>query len=214
MKNTGFTLAEVLIVLAIIGVVAAITIPAVLSSTQGKEHSTASNKALTTLNGALSMRFAIEDGESMDDYAGSITDYLTQKIDNGANTNKVALAGAEVQSGCSTSNACKVTTKDGMIWLFPSGAASDTGTNQCSSTNGCLVWVDTNGGRGPSRNNMSGKVMNCASGGQATSTIDDGTRMTNKCPDIIALRIVDRDASAADQRTKNIMMTGHANQSQ
>lgn len=37
MRNKGFTLAEVLITLGIIGVVAAMTLPALVNQTQGKE---------------------------------------------------------------------------------------------------------------------------------------------------------------------------------
>ena len=49
MKNTGFTLAEVLITLAIIGVVAAISIPSVISNSQQQEFKTGLRKAVSAL---------------------------------------------------------------------------------------------------------------------------------------------------------------------
>ena len=51
----GFTLAEVLITLGIIGVVAAMTLPAVINKVQNKQRSAALKKAYSTLQQALVM---------------------------------------------------------------------------------------------------------------------------------------------------------------
>ena len=59
----GFTLAEVLITLAIIGVVAAIAIPSVISNSQQQEFKTGLRKAVSVLNSAITMNMAI-DGET------------------------------------------------------------------------------------------------------------------------------------------------------
>ena len=64
----GFTLAEVLITLAIIGVVAAIAIPSVISNIQQQEFKTGLRKAVSVLNSAITMNMAI-DGESPYDNA-------------------------------------------------------------------------------------------------------------------------------------------------
>ena len=58
-KRVGFTLAEVLITLGIIGVVAAMTIPTLISNTNGAQFKTAYKKALSTLNQAVIMNIAI-----------------------------------------------------------------------------------------------------------------------------------------------------------
>ena len=63
MVKKGFTLAEVLITLAIIGVVAAIAIPSVISNSQQQEFKTGLRKAVSVLNSAITMNMAI-DGES------------------------------------------------------------------------------------------------------------------------------------------------------
>lgn len=60
MKN-AFTLAEVLITLGIIGVVAAMTIPTLISNTNGAQFKTAYKKALSTMNQAVLMNVALED---------------------------------------------------------------------------------------------------------------------------------------------------------
>ena len=51
-KNDGFTLAEVLITLGIIGVVAAMTIPTLIANTQGQRVRSQFKKTLSTLNQA------------------------------------------------------------------------------------------------------------------------------------------------------------------
>ncbi len=64
LKNKkAFTLAEVLITLAIIGVVAAISIPSVISNSQQQEFKTGLRKAVSVLNSAITMNMAL-DGES------------------------------------------------------------------------------------------------------------------------------------------------------
>ncbi len=67
-KENGFTLAEVLITLAIIGVVAAISIPSVISNSQQQEFKTGLRKAVNVLNSAITMSIAL-DGESPYDNA-------------------------------------------------------------------------------------------------------------------------------------------------
>ena len=53
MKKGGFTLAEVLITLTLIGVVAAITIPSVIVKTKKQEYITGYKKAISVLNSAI-----------------------------------------------------------------------------------------------------------------------------------------------------------------
>ena len=60
MKFRGFTLAEVLITLMIIGIVAALTIPSVISNAQQQEFKTGLKKAVSVLNAAIQANIAIE----------------------------------------------------------------------------------------------------------------------------------------------------------
>ena len=62
-SKRGFTLAEVLITLAIIGVVAAVAIPSVIANSQQQEFKTGLKKAVSVLNSAITMNMAI-DGET------------------------------------------------------------------------------------------------------------------------------------------------------
>ena len=60
MKKNGFTLAEVLITLAIIGVVATITLPALMTNTQEQQSRTALKKGINTLTESAQMNQAID----------------------------------------------------------------------------------------------------------------------------------------------------------
>ena len=60
MKKQGFTLAEVLITLVIIGVIAAMAIPTVMNNTNAQEYKTAFKKAIETMNSGLQMEYATE----------------------------------------------------------------------------------------------------------------------------------------------------------
>lgn len=74
----GFTLAEVLITLAIIGVVAAISIPSVISNSQQQEFKTGLRKTVPVLNSAITMDMALEGESSYDN--GNLFGYLIKHM--------------------------------------------------------------------------------------------------------------------------------------
>ena len=66
----AFTLAEVLITLMIIGIVAALTIPSVISNYQQQEFKTGLKKAVSVLNEAITTTMAIEGVSPLDTEVG------------------------------------------------------------------------------------------------------------------------------------------------
>lgn len=60
-RKNAFTLAEVLITLGIIGVVAAMTMPTLMNSTQGAQYKTAYKKALSAISQAIVLNVALDD---------------------------------------------------------------------------------------------------------------------------------------------------------
>ena len=72
MKKTGFTLAEVLITLAIIGVVATMTLPALMSNTNEQQARTGVKKGINTLVHAVELNNAPSNAGY--DYAGITSD--------------------------------------------------------------------------------------------------------------------------------------------
>ena len=90
MKKTigmrGFTLAEVLITLGIIGVVAAMTMPTLINSTQGAQYKTAFKKSLTVLSQAVVMNIALNDYDLSQVVAGTHNYNSETPPDMGAQT--------------------------------------------------------------------------------------------------------------------------------
>ena len=84
-KFKGFTLAEVLITLGIIGVVAAMTMPTLINSTQGAQYKTAFKKSLTVLSQAVVMNIALNDYDLSQVVAGD-ENYADQDTDMGSQT--------------------------------------------------------------------------------------------------------------------------------
>ena len=73
----GFTLAEVLITLGIIGVVAAMTMPTLINSTQGAQYKTAYKKALSVMSQAVVMNIALDDYDLSQTVKGTNTDTIS-----------------------------------------------------------------------------------------------------------------------------------------
>ena len=83
-KRFGFTLAEVLITLGIIGVVAAMTMPTLMNQTNGAQYKAAYKKALSAISQGVTLNVAL-DGASFADAAAG-TAGKTDKTSAGADT--------------------------------------------------------------------------------------------------------------------------------
>ena len=70
-KRFGFTLAEVLITLGIIGVVAAMTMPTLMNSTQGAQYKAAYKKALSAISQAVTLNVALDEWNFADADGGA-----------------------------------------------------------------------------------------------------------------------------------------------
>lgn len=142
-KKSGFTLAEVLVTLMIIGVIAAMTIPSLMQSTAQQEFRAAFKKAVSMINQAVTLNYALDGRDATDYSQAAFLHLLTQRL------NVMSLDGTSAMY-----------TADGM-WFYPTsdalGAvskpntscnANDTATpgNICS-----VVQVDVNGMKGPNR---------------------------------------------------------------
>ena len=132
----GFTLAEVLITLAIIGVVAAISIPSVISNSQQQEFKTGLRKAVSVLNSAITMNMAI-DGESPYDNK-DLFNYLQRHMSIISTTSRLSYeAYTRKANGAQfhvSSNAAFYTT-DGMRFEFNQAAGLTEGSNKLHESN-------------------------------------------------------------------------------
>ncbi len=184
MKKNGFTLAEVLITLAIIGVVATMTLPALMTNTAEQQAKTALKKGINTLTEAAQMNQAIEgfdyaslSSSEKDPEAQSLYGLLAKRtsIDYGKSGEKKLV----VQKG-SASNAADanyvVFLRDGSAISFPSNTVSDATSIKMQEDNlvyGIPILFDTNGAKGPNIiSNCSGNAL----GVSKDSTAADATK--------------------------------------
>ncbi len=122
-KENGFTLAEVLITLAIIGVVAAISIPSVISNSQQQEFRTGLRKAVSVLNSAITMNMAL-DGETPYDNA-NLMGFLMKHMGVIKSTSDLSEDFYVMSSsGVHKANNAAFYTTDGMRFEFRTGGFS------------------------------------------------------------------------------------------
>ncbi|MFA7657959.1 MAG: prepilin-type N-terminal cleavage/methylation domain-containing protein [Candidatus Gastranaerophilaceae bacterium] len=159
-KRFGFTLAEVLITLGIIGVVAAMTIPTLMNQTGQAEFKTGFKKIISTLNQAITMNVALDSTDfSGLSVAGSADGSIYNMFNTRMNVVRVLTAadatGVDVgATGPVIGNASNYALffNDGMVISFPS-----TITGCLTTSTGCDALVDVNGAKKPN------KLTNCQS---------------------------------------------------
>ena len=165
----AFTLAEVLITLGIIGIVAAMTIPNLITTHQQKVTVTKLQKAISVLNQAYKLSFD-DVGEPEDAFSMGSDEYFKQywspyiKVSTictmdsnycGYNNNQpfVSLDGTNANVGLFASNSSRISflTPDGFLYIIYTGnyATQPDGTRKWQSFP--RVLVDINGPTGPNR---------------------------------------------------------------
>ena len=154
-KRLGFTLAEVLITLGIIGVVAAMTIPTLMNQTGQAEFRTGFKKAVSTLNQAITMNVALDNSDfsalTTGTTAGSATIFNMFKTRmNVINTavGAVTTLGTVFNTGAGSNYTLYFS--DGMAMTFPQAATGCT-TNVGAGAANCRMVVDVNGTKKPNR---------------------------------------------------------------
>ena len=180
-KRFGFTLAEVLITLGIIGVVAAMTMPTLMNSTNGAQYKTAYKKALSVLSQAVVLNVALDDydmSQAAETAAAKATDGSSASMynlfNNRMNVVKTS-AGANTDAKWQASNKAgskdvkfggAITTNytlffnDGIVFTFPKNAANCTEGSATSAAAKCYGAIDVNGEKNPN------KVVTCDTGSE------------------------------------------------
>lgn len=205
MKKNGFTLAEVLITLAIIGVVATLTLPALLQNTQEQQAKTALKKGINTLTELVGMNQAV----SGFDYA-SISSTDTESRDSEAEQSLFAMMAnrASVDFGKSSTGGAEggyatknlqfapggmasnfaIFFRDGsVLWYSPQDSTAGAGSGDGNAVStmmedglpyGIRVVLDTNGVKGP--NVLSNCEGNGTNAGTDTSDISECTESSKR----------------------------------
>ena len=198
-KRFGFTLAEVLITLGIIGVVAAMTMPTLINSTQGAQYKAAFKKALSALSQAVTLNVALDEVDFGDLSSTNTLESILSSRMNVVRTETAALAETEYKLGNSANNVSNganttLFMNDGIMFQFPAtiGQAADKACTKDTTVSGVTAWdysrqkacsgfVDVNGTKGPN------KVVVCD--GKTTGT-DANCKVTNPT-DIYPVMIFD-----------------------
>ena len=169
MKKNGFTLAEVLITLAIIGVVATLTLPSLMANTSEQQAVTGFRKAMNTLNEAGQMNAALEgfdygqlDSAETPRSTGATfdsNDVPTMSLWSLLATRAQVDAGASVKGGIG--GACnglsQIIFRDGTALCYAPNSAVPAGV-----TNTAIhVWIDTNGVKAPNQVSTCGGEASC-----------------------------------------------------
>lgn len=198
-KHSGFTLAEALITLVIIGVIAALTIPAILVNTEQHEYKSALKKALSTLNQVIELNIALEgygpiETVSMD--TPGTEDSLFEMFRNRMNV----ISTSTSYSWGNTTN-WAFFTADGMRYEFPTAPNQNMGGKfneknyHCATPAGniqddsgevanlpCLIIVDVNGQRRPNPRKTKGSYK------------VPGTKGRSKILDVFPIIVTDKNA--------------------
>lgn len=179
----GFTLAEVLITLGIIGVIAALTVPGLISDTATTQNVTKFKKAHTVLSQALATQMALTSTNPRT--ATTDADTLAQYFAANMNVSSI--------------DDNVLSTLDGMTFTFTRASAcapartivNAVSTVMVGGATGCSVLVDVDGAAG----------LNAAS----TGTIADGDDMIK---DRFTLRIYDTVVAAATDSLEQELLEG------
>lgn len=153
----GFTLAEVLITLGIIGVVAAMTMPTLLNSTNGAQYRTAYKKALSVLSQAVVLNVALDDYDLSQATTSSDTDTAKASLyalfrnrmnvvsDSGTSNVDSWTAGNDNTAKFGDGSNYTMFFNDGISFTFAKSAA------QCTQTDPCKGAIDINGAKNPNK---------------------------------------------------------------
>ena len=164
-KRLGFTLAEVLITLGIIGVVAAMTMPTLMNSTNGAQYKTAYKKALSVLSQAVVLNVALDDYDMSQTVAETANDSasLYNMFNNRMNVVKTegnAYSASNSTDKVKFGDSANYTLyfNDGITFTFKntdSGCTEGTADGTTVADHKCYGVIDVNGEKNPN------KVVNC-----------------------------------------------------
>ena len=164
-KIFGFTLAEVLITLGIIGVVAAMTIPTLMNQTGQAEFKTGFKKAVSVLSQAITMNIALDSSDfsaltTSGVAAGSVYNMFNARMNVISTIASTTSLGTPFQ----TTGNYILFFNDGMAVTFPTDISATACTTAGQAK--CRIVVDVNGLKKPNK-------VSAATSGNTTAGIYD-----------------------------------------
>ena len=167
-KISGFTLAEVLITLGIIGVVAAMTMPTLMNSTQGAQYKAAYKKALSALSQAVTLNMALDEYNfaDLDNSTYKLEEMLNNRM-NVVRTEKATFKAAKGNYTVTTPTGAKGVAKvaptapgannttlffnDGIMFTYTTADATSCTQADGATAKPCYGFIDVNGIKAPNK---------------------------------------------------------------
>ena len=185
-KNFGFTLAEVLITLGIIGVVAAMTMPTLINQTNGAQYKAAYKKALSAISQGVTLNVALDDigfaetvegGKGTNTTDNSVAKILSQrmnvvKVDKTVGYGTAGSPALQPADDALKDGANNTTLffNDGSVFQFdPSTGFACTDESEGATKKICKGFIDVNGLKGPN------KIVKCSSGSGTSCVVKSPT---------------------------------------
>ena len=182
-RKSAFTLAEVLITLGIIGVVAAMTMPTLMNSTNGAQYRTAYKKALSVLSQAVVLNVALDDydlsqtSETGTDTtkAGLYSLFMNRMnvVKTGTSESWAASNNSNAKFGGSATSNYTLYFNDGITFTFANSEKACTAGNATATGHYCKGVIDVNGAKNPN------KQVTCDGTGNTPETAVSNCQVTN-----------------------------------
>ncbi len=141
MKKNGFTLAEVLLSLGIVGIVAAVTLPTLILNVEKRKVGPSVMKAVNTLESASTLALQVNDARKLSEIKKGSQTKLSLCGEILKDFTKITQIPYSPKTG-SPSSGTSYATKDGIV-ILDSGYQDDKGAY--------FVTIDINGERGPNK---------------------------------------------------------------
>lgn len=158
----AFTLSEVMLVLSVIGVISALTIPGIVQNTQDNIAKIRWKKQFSVMSQATSL-VSQDNDNSLNQYLAAYGTNICPEIVKKLNATKASCMGGGA-NGCYSPSDPSVN-KFSVKWLngstasyglfddyqfnTPDGAGVACNCNQCNAVNGHIIWIDVNGFNNP-----------------------------------------------------------------
>ncbi len=224
-KRFGFTLAEVLITLGIIGVVAAMTMPTLMNQTNGAQYKAAYKKALSAISQGVTLNVALDGGSFADTTVASTKDSSDSTSIAGLLRTRMNVVNLAESAGytfptvkssvctkgdavvaCDTEGATEKNMTTDLFMFFNDGSMlafdkADFGcTNVAAESGGtnkaCYGAIDVNGAKGPN------KVVACDK--KAADATDKSCTVTSPT-DIYPVVLYDQTILPASDAAKAVL---------
>lgn len=149
-QKKAFTLAEVLITLGIIGVVASMTLPSVINNSARKKTTVQLKKAYTVLYNAVKMSEVKNGSSDYWNYKLGAKAFFEKYLSDYIIVNKNTVSNSKIKYKWLNGTECNETYCTGNSYvIFLSDGSSLTISDYRSLDNGKLVFIDTNGSGKP-----------------------------------------------------------------